>query len=89
MCLILKQNAGRGMIQDRANIIPQHINILLWIRMKKSLNRNVLMERIRNLMVRIPLFHLTFTLYLNRSLAFFNSPSLFFSDFTSEELPNF
>jgi len=30
-----------------------------------------------------------FDLHLNRSLAFFDSPPLLFSDFTSEELTNF
>jgi len=45
MCFILKQNAGRGVIQHLATIIPQQINILLWIGMKKSLNRNVLIGR--------------------------------------------
>jgi hypothetical protein len=42
MCFILKQNAGRGLIKERADIIPQQINIVLWIGMRKSLNGNVL-----------------------------------------------
>jgi hypothetical protein len=45
MCFIFKQNAGRGMIQDRADIIPQQINIALWIGIRKSLNRNVLIGK--------------------------------------------
>jgi len=45
MCFILKQNAGRGLIQDLAIIIPQQINIILWIGTRKSFNRNVLIER--------------------------------------------
>jgi len=45
MCFILKQNAGRGLIQERADIIPQQINMVLWIGMRKSLNGNVLIGR--------------------------------------------
>jgi hypothetical protein len=42
MCFILEQNAGSGLIQERADAIPQQINIMLWIGMKKSLDGNVL-----------------------------------------------
>jgi hypothetical protein len=45
MCFILKQNARRGLIQERADVIPQQINIVLWIGIRKSLNRNVLTGR--------------------------------------------
>jgi hypothetical protein len=61
MCFILKQNAGRSLIQERADIIPQQINILLWIEMKKSLNRNVLIKRAENLMAGM----LFFTLHIS------------------------
>jgi|SRR4030042_3461433 len=45
MCFILKQNAGRGVTQDRADIIPQQINIILWIGMRKSLKGNAFIGR--------------------------------------------
>jgi len=45
MCFILKQNARSGLIQERADIIPQQINIVLWIGMRKTLNGNVLIGR--------------------------------------------
>jgi len=45
MCFILKQNAGGGLIQDLAIIIPQQINTVLWIGMRKSLNGNVFIGR--------------------------------------------
>jgi len=54
MCFIFKQNAGDGLIQDLAIIIPQQINTVLWIGMRKSLNRNVYIGREKNLMTRIP-----------------------------------
>ena len=58
MCFIFKQNAGKGLIQERADLIPQQINILLWIGMKKSLNRNVHIGREKNTLARIPFFTL-------------------------------
>jgi hypothetical protein len=58
MCSILKQNAGRGMTHDWAHIIPQQINIALWIGIRKSLNRNVFIGREKNLLTRIPFFTL-------------------------------
>jgi hypothetical protein len=50
MCFILKQNAGKGLIQARADFIPQQINTLLWIGRKKSLNRKFYIGREKNLM---------------------------------------
>ena len=62
MCFILKQNAGKGLIQERADFIPQQINIILWIGMKNSLNRNVLVRREKNIMAGIPFFYRTYLL---------------------------
>jgi hypothetical protein len=60
MCFILKQNAGRGLIQERADIIPLQFNIVLCIEMRKSLNRNVLMGREKKSYDQDSFFHLAF-----------------------------
>jgi hypothetical protein len=62
MCLILKQNARRGLIQERADVIPQQINIVLWIGIRKSLNRNVLIEEEKKFYEQDFFFHLTYLL---------------------------
>jgi len=62
MCFILKQNARRGLIQERADVIPQQINIVLWIGIRKSLNRNVLIEEEKKFCEQDFFFHLTYLL---------------------------
>ena len=62
MCFILKQNARRGLIQERADVIPQQINIVLWIGIRKSLNRNVLIEEEKKFYEQDFFFHLTYLL---------------------------
>jgi hypothetical protein len=50
------------MIQDLAIIIPQQINIVLWIGVRKSLNRNVLTGRKKESYNQDSFFHLIYLL---------------------------